>query len=58
MSVSNEAKCVEFYNVEERICDLKLFHLFFKLVEPKGDLEDHLLDSNISKYFKLIYIFK
>lgn len=48
-SVTQDAKSTEFYDNSKRICDLKLFHLFFKLVEVQGDLEEKLINSDISK---------
>lgn len=49
VSVTQEAKLTEFYDYSKRICDLKLFHLFLKLVELQGDLEEKLINSDISK---------
>lgn len=49
VSVTQEAKSTEYYDYSKRICDLKLFHLFFKLVEIEGDLEEKLIDSDIGK---------
>lgn len=49
VSVTQEAKSNEYYDYSKRICDLRLFHLFFKLVEVQGDLEEKLINSDISK---------
>ena len=48
-SVTQDAKSTEYYDDSKRICDLKLFHLFFKLVEVQGDIEEKLINSDISK---------
>jgi phosphatidylinositol-4,5-bisphosphate 3-kinase len=50
VSVTQEAKNLEYYDEKKRICDLKLFHPFFKLVEAQGDLEEKSLNSDISKF--------
>ena len=49
VSVSQEAKTVEYYDNEKRICDLKLFYAMFKLVEAQGDLIEKSFNSNLSK---------
>jgi hypothetical protein len=49
ISVTQEAKLTEYYDYSKRICDLKLFHLFFKLIEIQGNLEEKLINSDISK---------
>jgi len=49
VSVNQEAKSIEYYDYSKRLCDLKLFYLFFKLVEAEGNLEEKLINSNISK---------
>lgn len=49
VSVNQEAKAVEYYDYSKRICDLKLFYLFFKLTEAQGNLEEKLVNSSISK---------
>ncbi len=48
-SVNQEAKQIEYYDYSKRICDLKLFYLFFKLAEAEGNLEEKQINSNISK---------
>ena len=40
----------EFYDETRRLCDLKMFHPMLKLVEPQGNREEKLLDSDISEY--------
>lgn len=49
VSVNQEAKSIEYYDYSKRLCDLKLFYLFFKLIEAEGNLEEKLLNANISK---------
>ncbi len=49
VSVNQEAKSIEYYDYSKRLCDLKLFYLFFKLVEAEGNLEEKLINANISK---------
>ena len=38
----------EFYDESKRICELRLFHACLKLIEPKGDKAEKVLNSNIS----------
>ncbi len=57
-SVTQEAKKLEYYDEKKRICDLKLFHPFFKLIELKTDLKERVersLNSEISKKTTLIF---
>jgi phosphatidylinositol-4,5-bisphosphate 3-kinase len=49
VSVTEEAKIIEFYDNEKRICDLKLFYAMFKLVEVQGDLIEKAFNSNLCK---------
>ena len=52
VSVTQEAKKLDYYDESKRICDLKLFHPFFKLIEQHSDLKERLertLNSEISK---------
>lgn len=39
---------VWFYDETKRLCDLRLFHGTLKLIEPKGNKEEKVLDSHIS----------
>lgn len=48
-SVSQEAKKIEYYDYTKRLCDLKLFCLFFKLIEVSGNLEEKTFNSDLSK---------
>jgi phosphatidylinositol-4,5-bisphosphate 3-kinase len=57
-SVTQEAKKLEYYDEKKRICDLKLFHPFFKLIELHTDLNERVersLNSEISKKTTLIF---
>ena len=49
VSVNQEAKLIEYYDYSKRICDLQLFHTFFKLTEAEGNLEEKRINSKISK---------
>jgi len=49
VSVTQEAKIIEYYDDEKRICDLKLFYVVFKLVEVQGDLIEKSFNSDLSK---------
>ena len=49
VSVSQEAKLIEYYDNDRRICDLKLFYAAFKLLEVQGDLVEKAFNSNLSK---------
>lgn len=48
VSVTQDAEKEEFYDESRRLCDLRLFQLLLKLVEPKGNKEEKLLNSDIS----------
>lgn len=37
ISVTQDAKREEFYDESRRLCDLRLFQLVLRLVEPKGE---------------------
>jgi phosphatidylinositol-4,5-bisphosphate 3-kinase len=49
MSVSQEAKDVEFFDYSKRLCDLNLAFMFFKLVEIEGDMEEKAFNSDLAK---------
>jgi hypothetical protein len=53
VSISQEAKPVEFYDYTKRLCDLKLFYTFFQLVEAQGDLEEKSFNFDLSKVIGL-----
>lgn len=50
VSVSQEAKTVEYYDYSKRLCDLKLFFTFFKVIEAHGNLAENSYNSDLSKY--------
>ena len=37
----------EFYDETKRLCDLHLFRCFLKLVEPEGNKEEKMLNTEI-----------
>lgn len=49
-SVTLDSKVEEFYDETRRLCDLKLFHPMLKLVEPEGNREEMLINSDIGKF--------
>lgn len=48
VGVTVDGKVEEFYDEARRLCDLRLFQPFLKLVEPQGDKEEKKLNSLIS----------
>ena len=48
-STTIDSQKIEFYDNALRLCDLKLFHLYFKLVELEENHEEKELNANISK---------
>lgn len=46
-AVTRDAKLEEFYEESRRLCDLRLFNLMLKLVEPAGNKEEKKLNSMI-----------
>ncbi|XP_059092638.1 phosphatidylinositol 4,5-bisphosphate 3-kinase catalytic subunit alpha isoform-like [Tigriopus californicus] len=48
VSITQDAEKEEFYDESRRLCDLRLFQLLLKLVEPKGNKEEKMLNSDIS----------
>lgn len=46
-AVTHDAKLEEFYEESRRLCDLRLFDLMLKLVEPAGNKEEKKLNSMI-----------
>lgn len=46
-AVTLDAKLEEFYEESRRLCDLRLFDLMFKLIEPEGNKEEKRLSSMI-----------
>lgn len=46
-AVTYDAKLEEFYEESRRLCDLRLFDLMLKLIEPEGNKEEKRLSSMI-----------
>lgn len=46
-AVTYDAKLEEFYEESRRLCDLRLFDLILKLIEPEGNKEEKKLNSMI-----------
>lgn len=58
VSVTHDAKPVEYFDYSKRLCDLKLFYTFFKVVEIQGNLQEKTYYSCLSiKEFKYFFIF-
>jgi hypothetical protein len=51
VSVSQEAKTIEYYDYSKRLCDLKLFFTFFKVIEAHGNIAENSYNSDLSKFF-------
>ena len=49
VGVTKDAKCEEFYDEHRRLCDLHLFQPIMKLIEPKGNREEMILNQNITQ---------
>lgn len=47
VSITQDAEREEFYDESRRLCDLRLFHPILKVVEPKGNKEEKMLNSEI-----------
>ncbi len=47
VSVTRDAEREEFHDESRRLCDLRLFQAVLKLVEPKGNKEEKVLNSEI-----------
>ena len=47
VSVTQDGETEEFYDESRRLCDLRLFQPFLKLVEPKGNKEEKMLNYDI-----------
>ncbi len=48
VSVTQDAEREEFYDESRRLCDLRLHHPVLKLVEPKGNREEKMLNSEVA----------
>ena len=49
VSVTQDATRQEFYDETRRLCDLRLFQPFLKLVEPVGNKEEKILNTRLSE---------
>uniref|UniRef100_A0A665TGP6 Phosphatidylinositol 4,5-bisphosphate 3-kinase catalytic subunit alpha isoform n=1 Tax=Echeneis naucrates TaxID=173247 RepID=A0A665TGP6_ECHNA len=47
VSVTQEAEREEFYDETRRLCDLRLFQAFLKVIEPVGNREEKILNREI-----------
>lgn len=49
VSVTQEAEREEFYDETRRLCDLRLFQPFLKVIEPVGNREEKILNREIGR---------
>ncbi|MGH0154604.1 UNVERIFIED_CONTAM: hypothetical protein FKN15_031362 [Acipenser sinensis] len=49
VSVTQEAEREEFYDETRRLCDLRLFQPFLKVIEPVGNREEKILNREIAE---------
>ena len=49
VSITQDAEQEEFYDESRRLCDLRLFQPILKLVEPQGNLDEKIANSEISQ---------
>lgn len=49
VSITQEAEKEEFYDETRRLCDLRLFQPVLKVVEPKGNREEKMLNYDIGR---------
>ena len=47
VSITQDAEREEFYDETRRLCDLRLFQPILRLVEPKGNREEKMLNYDI-----------
>ncbi len=47
VSVTQDAEREEFYDESRRLCDLRLFQAVLKLVEPRGNREEKMLNYDV-----------
>lgn len=50
-----EAEREEFYDETRRLCDLRLFQPFLKVIEPVGNREEKILNREIGERFLLLW---
>lgn len=53
--LSQEAEREEFYDETRRLCDLRLFQPFLKVIEPVGNREEKILNREIGERFLLLW---
>ncbi len=49
VSITQDAEWEEFYDETRRLCDLRLFQPLLRIVEPKGNREEKMLNYDIGK---------
>lgn len=49
VSITQDAEREEFYDESRRLCDLRLFQPILKLVEPEGNLDEKMANSEMSQ---------
>lgn len=57
VSVTQEAEREEFYDETRRLCDLRLFQAFLKVIEPVGNREEKILNREIGMFRQLLHGF-
>lgn len=55
VSVTQEAEREEFYDETRRLCDLRLFQAFLKVIEPVGNREEKILNREIGMSLVILY---
>ena len=58
VSITQDAEREEFYDETRRLCDLRLFQPILKVVEPKGNKEEKMLNSDIGRFVLASMIFR
>lgn len=58
VSVTQEAEREEFYDETRRLCDLRLFQAFLKVIEPVGNREEKILNREIGITLILLSLFR
>ena len=57
VSITQDAEREEFYDETRRLCDLRLFQPMLKLVEPKGNREEKMLNSEIGNWILIHFYY-
>lgn len=50
VSITQDAEHEEFYDETRRLCDLRLFQPILRVLEPKGNREEKMLNYEIGKF--------